>query len=300
MCWDSTILFIILCAWCVAILQWIRKENSECTNLGKSATETLGMMKQVFGGQSMSRTRVFGLVGRILCAQSSWYRRKRGACSWLCFSPASLFLVLVSLSSSTGTIVALSQGYNHIAGDNPGQEGWIVRCGLTKLRSNFNTLCLLISSQDPWDKFCGYTMHTQFISQNSSRNPFPLHQQGLQWSLALFPRFAQNLMHTRCSLFGSIVKSQRTTHRVLWKVLWNLNTSTQLHETLHTHSSDMLVLPPICVKLYYNYFQDGSTSPETFGYQWYCGSEILVAMSMRLLFSVGGDGMRRFPKNFML
>ncbi|PSN40513.1 hypothetical protein C0J52_11686 [Blattella germanica] len=98
-----------------------------------------------------------------------------------------------------------------------------------------------------------------------SHNPFPLHQQGLQWSLELFPRFAQNLMHTRCSLFGSIIKSTRTTHRVLW----NLNTSTQLHETLHTHSSDMIVLPPISVNLYYNYFQDGSTSPETFGYPWY-------------------------------
>lgn len=30
-----------------------------CANLGKSATETLAMIQQVFGGQSMSRTRVF-------------------------------------------------------------------------------------------------------------------------------------------------------------------------------------------------------------------------------------------------
>jgi len=41
------------------IWQWIRERNSECANLGKSATETLKMIQQGFGDQSLSRTQVF-------------------------------------------------------------------------------------------------------------------------------------------------------------------------------------------------------------------------------------------------
>jgi hypothetical protein len=46
---------------------------------------------------SSMRNWLFGLSGWILCEQSPWCQRKLWACSWFCFSPASPFMVSVSL-----------------------------------------------------------------------------------------------------------------------------------------------------------------------------------------------------------
>jgi hypothetical protein len=45
------------CVWPDAILQWIRQRNSIklCANVGKSVRQTLAMIRQAFGEESMSR-----------------------------------------------------------------------------------------------------------------------------------------------------------------------------------------------------------------------------------------------------
>jgi hypothetical protein len=47
------------CIWRDAISRWIRQRSSECANLGKSATETLAMIRQALGEERMSCKWVF-------------------------------------------------------------------------------------------------------------------------------------------------------------------------------------------------------------------------------------------------
>jgi hypothetical protein len=56
-----TSLYLESCIRPVAISRWIRQGNSIkcCARLGESATESLAVIRQAFGEESMSRTRVF-------------------------------------------------------------------------------------------------------------------------------------------------------------------------------------------------------------------------------------------------
>jgi hypothetical protein len=46
--------------WPEAILRWIQQRSNTkfCADLGKSVADNLGMIRQVFGEESMSRTRI--------------------------------------------------------------------------------------------------------------------------------------------------------------------------------------------------------------------------------------------------
>jgi hypothetical protein len=61
MYWFFTSFSFELCTWPEAISRWIQQKNSItfCANLRKSATETLGMIRQVPGEERKSSTRVF-------------------------------------------------------------------------------------------------------------------------------------------------------------------------------------------------------------------------------------------------
>jgi hypothetical protein len=77
-------------------------------------------------------------------------------------------------------------------------------------------------------------------------------------SVALFQRFAQNVMHIHCRIHCEIAPGQ--IHDSKWKDV-KINMSTQLREILYTNSQDMLVLSCTVASRYYNYCTDGGTSP---------------------------------------
>jgi hypothetical protein len=58
MCWFFTHFYLVSCSWPSVIWQWIRETNSVkfCTNLGKSAMETLALIRQAFREESMIHT----------------------------------------------------------------------------------------------------------------------------------------------------------------------------------------------------------------------------------------------------
>jgi hypothetical protein len=89
-------------------------------------------------------------------------------------------------------------------------------------------------------------------------------------SVTLFLRFAQNLMHTRCSLVGAITKSHQARYTTPNKRKWKISASTWMREILYTDSQDMLVLPSTVALRYYNCCTDGSTSPGNYGYHLIC------------------------------
>jgi hypothetical protein len=91
-------------------------------------------------------------------------------------------------------------------------------------------------------------------------------------SVALFPRLAQNLMHTRCSFLWSIVKIVKGHVRDSNKRLWKVSTSTQLYATWHTVSLDMVVLPSTGVSCYHKCCIDDDTSLENLGYNLVVGT----------------------------
>jgi hypothetical protein len=90
----------------------------------------------------------------------------------------------------------------------------------------------------------------------------------LRVSVALFPRLAKNLMHTRCAVLFSDPswKSPQVTFRTPNKRVWKLRTSTQLRPTWHTDSLDIVVLPSTGASRYHNCCIDGGTSFENSGY----------------------------------
>ena len=88
----------------------------------------------------------------------------------------------------------------------------------------------------------------------------------LMVSVALFPRLAQNLMHTRCSFLWSIVKiATGHVHDSKQKRVKTAQ-STHLCATWHTVSLDMVVLPYTGASRYHNCCIDGGTTLENFGY----------------------------------
>jgi hypothetical protein len=60
-CWSFTPYYLEPCTWPDAISRWIRQWNSIkfCENLGRNEKETLAVIRQAFGKDCMSRTRVF-------------------------------------------------------------------------------------------------------------------------------------------------------------------------------------------------------------------------------------------------
>ena len=85
-------------------------------------------------------------------------------------------------------------------------------------------------------------------------------------SVALFPRLAQNLMHTHCSFLWSIAKIATCTYMAPNERVWKMPTSTQLRATWHTDSLDVVVLPYTGASRYHNCCIDGGTGSENFGY----------------------------------
>ena len=78
--WDDVVSFYAclceLCTWSVANLAMDQRKEQRvcirfCANLGKSATETLEMIQQGFGDQSLSRTQVFQWHARFKAGRTS-------------------------------------------------------------------------------------------------------------------------------------------------------------------------------------------------------------------------------------
>ena len=97
-------------------------------------------------------------------------------------------------------------------------------------------------------------------------------------SAALFPRLAQNLMHT-----PSFVWSSQVTYTTPNKRAWKRSTPTHLCATCHTDSLVMEILPYTDSSRWHNYCIDGSINPEYFGshlvYLVSCGSVSSVWLS---------------------
>jgi hypothetical protein len=68
-------------------------------------------------------------------------------------------------------------------------------------------------------------------------------------SVALFPKFAHNLMHTRCRIHREIASGQ--IHGSKWNDV-KISTPTQLRAMLYTNSQDVLVLSSAVASRYYN------------------------------------------------
>jgi transposase len=71
-----TRVFLESCTWPVAILTMDQRKEQRvcikfCANLGKSATETLTMMQQAFGDESLSHTQVFQWHARFRTGRTS-------------------------------------------------------------------------------------------------------------------------------------------------------------------------------------------------------------------------------------
>jgi hypothetical protein len=84
-------------------------------------------------------------------------------------------------------------------------------------------------------------------------------------SVALFPRLAQNLTHTRCSFLWSIVKIATGHVHDSNKHVLKLPPSSYLSETWHDDSLNMVVLPSTGASRYHNCCVVGGTSPENLG-----------------------------------
>jgi hypothetical protein len=84
-------------------------------------------------------------------------------------------------------------------------------------------------------------------------------------SIALFPRLAQNLIHTRCSFLWSIMKIVTGHVHDSKKTLVKTVHVNPARATWHTDLIDMAVLPWTGASRYHNCCIDGGTSPENFG-----------------------------------
>jgi hypothetical protein len=85
MCWIFMPFYLVMCIWAYAISWWIQQGAciKFCANLGKSATQTVALIRQVFRENSMSHTRVSEWNARFREGQKTWdrWRAKSGASS---------------------------------------------------------------------------------------------------------------------------------------------------------------------------------------------------------------------------
>jgi hypothetical protein len=75
-CADFYVLLFESCNWPDSTSQWIRQRVciTFCTNIGKGVTETLPMIRQAFGEESLNRTRVFEWLARFKADRNRRHR----------------------------------------------------------------------------------------------------------------------------------------------------------------------------------------------------------------------------------